>query len=537
MSTPSRIDPRQRPTADKARAEVAGQVRAARARLSGASTLAPEFEHELLAMFVRNELSARITLPLLAVLFSLACMFWAPVLQASVWLGLVVAVKFLMIHACRQFLAVPPGEVVTEVWQRRFVRLELANGLVWGCMALIWGETDAASLHVFILTSLIVLLAIRMTFASTVLKIMLVGTIPMTIAVVIRFVVLGHPFYLAMAALAVGLHVYFFYLATMLRATAVSMLAFRTEKDGLIAELEESKSFSDEARRRAESANLAKSRFLATMSHELRTPLNAILGFSEVMKTELMGPLDNPHYLDYAGSIHDSGRHLLHLINEILDLSRIEAGRYELTEEAVRLAAIVEDCYRLLRLRAEAKGLTLELDLVEPLAQIWVDERAMRQICLNLMSNALKFTPRGGRVTLTVKTLDNGGQTLIVRDNGPGIPKEEIPKVMQAFGQGSLAHETAEGGTGLGLPIVQSLVELHGGTFELQSELRKGTAAIVTLPKTRVLATMAALAQKAPRPPRMRASAASEPSAPPAERPRRLGRQPRLAQPAAARQS
>ena len=531
MSATVRPEARPPRPARTARTPLDGPVRAARARLAGAPELAPEFEHELLAMFVRNELSARITLPLLAVLFSLACMFWAPVLQASVWLGLVVAVKFLMIHACRQFLATPPGEVVIEAWQRRFVRLELANGLVWACMALIWGETDAASLHVFILTSLIVLLAIRMTFASTVLKLMLVGTIPMTVAVAIRFVVLGHPFYLAMAALAVGLHVYFYYLATMLRATAVSMLAFRTEKDGLIAELEESKSFSDEARRRAESANVAKSRFLATMSHELRTPLNAILGFSEVMKTQLMGPLDNPHYLDYATNIHDSGRHLLHLINEILDLSRIEAGRYELTEEAVRLAGVVEDCHRLLRLRAEAKGLTLELDLVEPLAQIWADERAMRQICLNLMSNALKFTPRGGRVTLTVKALANGGQTLIVRDNGPGIPKEEIPKVMLAFGQGSLAHETAEGGTGLGLPIVKSLVELHGGTFELQSELRKGTSAIITLPKARVLATVAALAQKPPRPARRsgteNSSAGTAPVAPPPNQPRRVPRQPR----------
>jgi two-component system cell cycle sensor histidine kinase PleC len=156
----------------------------------------------------------------------------------------------------------------------------------------------------------------------------------------------------------------------------------------------------------------------------------------------------------------------------------------------VRLCDIVEDCLRLLQLRAESKGLHVALEFARGLEQIWADERAIRQICLNLMSNALKFTPRGGRITLLVSATSDGGQMLIVKDTGPGIPKEEIPRVMQAFGQGSLAHETAEGGTGLGLPIVQNLVTLHGGTFELRSELRKGTEAVVSLPGSRVLRTM-----------------------------------------------
>jgi two-component system cell cycle sensor histidine kinase PleC len=188
--------------------------------------------------------------------------------------------------------------------------------------------------------------------------------------------------------------------------------------------------------------------------------------------------------------VHYSGSHLLHLINEILDISRIEAGRYDLREESIRLVDVAEDCHRLLKLRAESKNLTIELDLDQSLPMVWADERAMRQVCLNLLSNALKFTPRGGRVTLSVYREPAGSQTLSIRDTGPGIPREEIPRIMQAFGQGSLAQENAEGGTGLGLPIVKSLVELHEGVFELRSELRKGTEVLVTLPRQRVMETL-----------------------------------------------
>jgi two-component system, cell cycle sensor histidine kinase PleC len=298
----------------------------------------------------------------------------------------------------------------------------------------------------------------------------------------------NHPFYFAMATMAAGLHVYFIIMAQRLNTTARAMFEFRAEKDALIAELEEEKSISDNARAQAEAANIAKSRFLATMSHELRTPLNAILGFSEVMHTELFGPHSNPTYKDYAGNIHESGAHLLHLINEILDLSRIEAGKYELTEEEVSLDTVVHDCWRLLKLRADAKGQTVTLEIAATAPLIRADARATRQICLNLLSNALKFTPRGGHIAVSVASTADGGVALAVKDNGPGIPPSEIHKVMQPFGQGSLAHQNAEGGTGLGLPIVKGLIELHGGTFALTSELRRGTTADVRFPARRVIA-------------------------------------------------
>ena len=159
------------------------------------------------------------------------------------------------------------------------------------------------------------------------------------------------------------------------------------------------------------------------MSHELRTPLNAILGFSEIMRSEILGAHENPVYKEYANDIHQSGQHLLNLINEILDISRIENGPYELREAPVTLATVVEDCQRLLRLRAETKALRIIEQFEPELPQLWADERAMRQICLNLLSNAIKFTPPGGTITLAIGETESGGQFLSVNDTGPGIPR------------------------------------------------------------------------------------------------------------------
>ncbi len=242
---------------------------------------------------------------------------------------------------------------------------------------------------------------------------------------------------------------------------------------------------------RAEEANQAKSKFLANMSHELRTPLNAILGFSEVMKSEVFGEHAIPAYKEYSADIHNSGVHLLGLINEILDLSRIEAGRYELNEESISLAAIVEDCHHLLKLRASNRGITIH-EMFEPdLPRLWADERAVRQVCLNLLSNAIKFTPQGGDIWLKVGWTASGGQYMSVKDTGPGIPEEEIPVVLASFGQGSNSIKSAEQGAGLGLPIAKSLIDLHGGTFTLKSKLRIGTEVVVTFPPERVVAAMA----------------------------------------------
>ncbi|MEM8840068.1 MAG: HAMP domain-containing sensor histidine kinase, partial [Pseudomonadota bacterium] len=305
------------------------------------------------------------------------------------------------------------------------------------------------------------------------------------------FFLYGTEVHMAMGGLFLVAQLLFIMVARQVQNALLTVFRVKVEKDDLILDLEEAKAISEESRRRAEEANLAKSRFLATMSHELRTPLNAILGFSEIIKGEILGPVDNPSYKEYVTDIHSSGQHLLNLINEILDLSRIEAGKYKLAEEPVSLVEVVEDCNALIQLRAKSRGVEIENLTEVDLPRVWADERAIRQIVLNLLSNAVKFTPSGGKVTVTVGWTAGGGQYISVADTGPGIPKDEIPIVLSQFGQGSSAIKSAEQGTGLGLPIVQALINMHGGTFDLKSRLRVGTRVVISLPKTRVMKALA----------------------------------------------
>jgi two-component system, cell cycle sensor histidine kinase PleC len=326
----------------------------------------------------------------------------------------------------------------------------------------------------------------------------LATTAPVTSAIALNFAMSGKFDNYVFALLAVAAGGYFALLAHRLHSTTLATLEARAEKDALIGELEQAKSISDEARHRAESANVAKSRFLAQMSHELRTPLNAILGFSEVMKSEIFGGHAVPVYKEYSADIHNSGVHLLNLINEILDLSRIEAGRYELNEEAVSLVHVVSDCHHLLKLRASSRRITIHEMFEQGMPRIWGDERATRQIVLNLLSNSIKFTPQSGEIWLKVGWTASGGQYLSVKDTGSGIAEDEIPIVLASFGQGSNSIKSAEQGAGLGLPIAKSLIDMHGGTFTLKSKLRIGTEVIVTFPPERVMSALAPMAEESP---------------------------------------
>jgi signal transduction histidine kinase len=229
--------------------------------------------------------------------------------------------------------------------------------------------------------------------------------------------------------------------------------------------------------------------FLANMSHELRTPLNAIIGMSEMIKTEMLGPVANPQYRSYAGDIHTSGLHLLGIINEILDLAKIEAGRMELDERELDLGVVVGEVLRIVAPQAAANGLAVDSQLAPKLPHLRADEQAIRRILFNLLSNAFKFTPRGGEVTVALRQAENGDLELSVADTGIGIAAEDISKLMQPFVQLDNVYQRKYQGTGLGLALVRSLAQLHGGSISIESVPGRGTVVTVWLPAARVVPT------------------------------------------------
>ena len=489
--------PPSEPSPANRRRAAAQQVREARDRLISSSGTRPVFDYELLRLFAQNRLSASLVILLLIGMVGFLSGLWMGPVSAGVWTSGVLVIHAIMVTKCRQFLAEPQGKLSLRPWRLRFVMLDLMFGLAWMFILIHPGGGDDGS-NTFMLFVLLLVVAVSSMLASSVPIAVFAATMPVSAAVALELALNANLHDYVLSAMALTAQCYFSLLTYRLYSTQLATLEARAEKDALIGELETSKAISDEARRRAEAANVAKSRFLAQMSHELRTPLNAILGFSEVMQAEIFGPHSVPAYKDYAADIHSSGVHLLGLINEILDLSRIEAGRYELNEEAITLSHVLAECSHLLQIRAKNRSLTIHQVFEADMPRLWADERAVRQICLNLLSNAIKFTPPGGEIWLKVGWTASGGQYLSVKDSGPGIPEDEIPIVLASFGQGSNSIKSAEQGAGLGLPIAKNLVDLHNGTFTLKSKLRIGTEVVVTFPPERVMAALAPLGEPAP---------------------------------------
>jgi PAS domain S-box-containing protein len=240
----------------------------------------------------------------------------------------------------------------------------------------------------------------------------------------------------------------------------------------------------------AEFANRTKTEFLANMSHELRTPLNAIIGFAEVIKDQMFGPIGLKKYADYAKDIHSSGRHLLAVINDILDLSKLEAGKLELRESEVSLDRVGEECMMLIRDRAGKSKVRLIGEFEPLMPPLLCDERALKQVLLNFLSNAVKFTPPGGHVTLGIRRVGDG-VAISVADTGIGMSKDEIAVALSVFGQVDSKLARRHRGTGLGMPIAKSLIELHGGTLTVESTPKVGTTMTATFPASRIVAKAA----------------------------------------------
>jgi signal transduction histidine kinase len=227
--------------------------------------------------------------------------------------------------------------------------------------------------------------------------------------------------------------------------------------------------------------------FLANMSHELRTPLNAVIGFAEIIKNELLGPINEPRYRDYAGDIHSSGKHLLQLINDILDMTKVEAGTYQLREDVCDVARMLGDSVALVRNLALQNELTVRLEVPENMPLLFADERCVRQALVNFLSNGIKFTPRGGTVTAIARVEPSGAIALAVVDTGIGMAQADIPQALAPFRQLEGSHGRKYEGTGLGLSLTKAVVELHEGTLQVESKVGVGTTVTAVFPPRRTI--------------------------------------------------
>lgn len=275
--------------------------------------------------------------------------------------------------------------------------------------------------------------------------------------------------------------VYLIVISTQLRARVIETLRLVYANGALAGALRRARDAALEEKATAEAANAAKSTFLANMSHELRTPLNAILGFSEIIASQALGP-SSKQYASYAHDIHDAGSHLLSLINDLLDVAKIEAGRLEIDPRFLDLREAMDGVERLVRERSEAKGQTLRFVVARDAPYAWADERAFRQILLNLVSNAIKYTQDGGSIRVLATKEDGDGVRIVVEDDGPGIAPEKVPTLFKPFAQIDNRYNRETGGTGLGLSLVGGLIGLHNGRIWVESELGQGTKMFVVFP-------------------------------------------------------
>ena len=442
---------------------------------------------DLLEMFLRNQLLVAPVMPLLAILLAITAMQWVPMFTGLTWLIGALGCNAIQLFLCKLYFKHPRNESEQREWIGMMSASELMQGTVWVLpLFFFWPETNPLQGN-FLVASIIVVSVVRFLVVSNFMPILIAGTVIMSIGLALRCVSEGGAVYLAMTGLVITLEVFFLFIARQLQDTARDMVIFRKQKDELIAKLKIERDRAESEQKKAESANFAKSSFLANMSHELRTPLNAILGFSEILEHELFGPLTNNAYKDYAGDIHNSGQYLLGLINDILDISRIEAGRRDIREEPVHLLEPLRHAQHLLEMNAVKKNMKIEINVDAGLPKVWGDARAINQVAINLLANAIKFSPIGGAASMSASRNVAGELLLRIQDNGPGIPSHEIDQAMSAFSRGSLAAKNAIDGAGLGLSIVKGIMDLHGGRIEIKSEGGLGTEVICTFPASRVL--------------------------------------------------
>ena len=370
-----------------------------------------------------------------------------------------------------------------EPWFARFIVLQLATSAAWGLMPWLLWQSDSAINQVFIAAAAISALSWLILSRVNHMDMLTAGVLPMLVLTDVRFFFGGDSLDVLGAILITGYAAQMFFDGRRLTQRLDEDSRLRFEVEDLARELEEARDEALTKRFEAETANASKTAFLANMSHELRTPLNAILGFSEIIAKECFGTVGNARYVEYAGDIHASGAHLLSLINDLLDVAKIEAGRMEIQPEMLDAQKTFEIALKLVGAKARERRQDLVIEIDPGAPELYADERALKQILINLVSNAVKFTPEGGRITVLGSRARTGGFQIMVEDNGPGIPREKLDRIFKPFSQVDNRYDRQGGGTGLGLALVRGLCELHGGRAWLESEQGKGSRAYVILPE------------------------------------------------------
>jgi two-component system, cell cycle sensor histidine kinase PleC len=443
---------------------------------------------ELLEVFIRGQLSLAPIMPMLSVAIALTAALWVDLRTVAIWLMGAFGSHAIQLILCREYFKASRSRQEQAEWIAKISASELLQAVCWVyALFTFWPASDEGAHRNFLTAAIVLVTAVRFLVVNNFMPVLIAGTGVTTIGLLARCVAEGTTVYYSLGVLVLSIEVLFLFIARQLQDTARDRVLYRYEKDRLIEELKLERDRAEMEREKAETANHAKSAFLANMSHELRTPLNAILGFSEILEREIFGPLKNDTYKSYAGDIHHSGRHLLELINDILDLSRIEAGRNELKEEPVHVNEPAQEAVHLLGMRASTKAIEVTVDIDLKLPKILVDRRSLNQIVINLLTNALKFSPPHGKVEISAALTPAGGLNLVVTDNGPGIPQNEIEQALSSFSRGSFARKKAIDGAGLGLPIVKGLMQVHGGYLDIQSEVGRGTSVYCCFPAMRVL--------------------------------------------------
>jgi two-component system cell cycle sensor histidine kinase PleC len=367
-------------------------------------------------------------------------------------------------------------------WILRFTLMQISVSAVWGCMPWLLWEPGNALNHMFVASAVLAVTATLVVSSGSNITMYVASLAPLSLMTAARFLSGDLVMDIVLGGLTpcIGLQLWITGHPLIQRMDEDSRLRFKVED--LARELEETRDDALRKRFEAETANASKTAFLANMSHELRTPLNAILGFSEIISQECFGPVGNARYRDYAGDIHSSGAHLLSLINDLLDIAKIEAGRMDIAPHPLEARRVFEIALKLIASKAREKGQTLHITVDPSAPPLYADERALKQILINLVSNAVKFTPEGGRIDVMASRARDGGFQILVKDNGPGIPHDKLDKIFTPFSQVDNRYDRQAGGTGLGLALVRGLAELHGGRAWLESNVGRGCSAFVNLP-------------------------------------------------------